>query len=137
MREADKECPADGALKNKRRKAWGVRTYAEMQADPNDKHHGTLLGFKVGCKCARCWHAYDDYKKNGRKRKATTKEIVYNFMCSDKWDPHMSMSEIARAAGVSKSSCHSALHALEDEGRVVLGNRSDAKNGEIAAALVA
>lgn len=115
---------------------WRLRSHSQTMVDASGHRHGTLAGYVIGCGRSRCCRAGIDCKGNGSRR-MLTKDIAMSFLCSEKWEPHMSMGQIARAAGVSKAQCRHALHALEDEGRIKLRSRPGAVRGALAVELVA
>ena len=34
-----------------------LKAFLELQTDPDDKRHGTMWGYQVGCRCDRCREA--------------------------------------------------------------------------------
>lgn len=40
-----------------------------FKADPADRRHGTISGYRYGCRCDRCRKAGSDYAKDERKRR--------------------------------------------------------------------
>ena len=53
-------------------KSYATRL-AEMQADPDDKRHGTTYGYSIGCRCDRCKAAWQEYSRDYYKRRTAKK----------------------------------------------------------------
>lgn len=42
----------------------------KLLANPNDREHGTIYGYSLGCRCEECRAAQKDYDKAARRRRA-------------------------------------------------------------------
>ena len=57
-----------------RRARWNKcreKRLAEMKANPYDRAHGTVTGYKYGCRCPYCGFAESEYKRKFYKRHST------------------------------------------------------------------
>lgn len=58
-----KENPKTVAARRYRQRVLG-----EMLQDPDNERHGTLSGYKIGCRCDLCWQAYKVDHEERKKR---------------------------------------------------------------------
>lgn len=49
-------------------KNWSRKNIKELEANENDKRHGTYYGYSMGCRCDRCKDALRNYMKDYRRR---------------------------------------------------------------------
>lgn len=106
-------------MKAAKRKDARMQLLAQMQSDPDDKHHGSTTGYKAGCRCDRCYRAWRMYQAYGAKGRVTAKQKVLNFLKTCHWDENTTQTEIAKQCGISKAACSVAVAQLSREGMLV------------------
>lgn len=51
-------------------KAERAEHLARLNANRNDRQHGTINGYTYGCRCDRCRYAYRLYRRSYREARA-------------------------------------------------------------------
>lgn len=59
----------DPEVSRRKREKYRKRVMAELDADADDKRHGTILGYTVGCRCLPCTLARRFYMQEWRDRR--------------------------------------------------------------------
>lgn len=82
----------------------------DMIADPNDRRHGTVTGYKYGCRCERCRAASREARNKGAARERERRKGVLADMAADPRHPSHGTYAGYRDYGCRCEKCRRAGH---------------------------
>lgn len=82
----------------------------DMIADPNDRRHGTVTGYKYGCRCERCRAASREARNKGAAMERERRKGVLADMAADPRHPSHGTYTGYRDYGCRCEKCRRAGH---------------------------